>query len=116
MAASGESTGFSLKSPAAEARGNHSLTICLIQKSADDAARESRLVVNSETIPKNADDALLRMTASVVAAYVSNNALATQQLTAMIHTVYTSLRALDAKPGTGKLKLIPAVASHKSIT
>ena len=42
--------------------------------------------------PKMAEDELLRMTADVVAAYVSNNTLATAQLAEVIQAVYNSLR------------------------
>ena len=49
--------------------------------------------------PKTADDELLRMTTEVVAAYVSNNTLATAQLGDVIHAVYNSLRALDGQRG-----------------
>jgi len=59
-------------------------------------------------VPKSADEELLRMTTEVVAAYVSNNTLATGQLGDVIHAVYNSLRSLDgrgevaAKRGVGK--------------
>jgi len=67
--------------------------------------------------PKMAEDELLRMTAEVVAAYVSNNTLATAQLADVIHAVYNSLRALEgqvAEPPPEPLK--PAVPIRKSIT
>ena len=67
--------------------------------------------------PKAADDDLLRMTADVVAAYVSNNTLATGQLADVIHAVYNSLRSLEGpavEAPTEPLK--PAVAVRKSIT
>ncbi len=67
--------------------------------------------------PKMADDELLRMTTEVVAAYVSNNTLATGQLGDVIHAVYNSLRGLDgavAEPPPEVLK--PAVPLRKSIT
>jgi predicted transcriptional regulator len=68
-------------------------------------------------LPKTADDELLRMTTEVVAAYVSNNTLATGQLGDVIHAVYNSLRGLDgqvveAAPEAQK----PAVPIRKSIT
>jgi predicted transcriptional regulator len=67
--------------------------------------------------PKTAEDELLRMTTEVVAAYVSNNTLATGQLGDVIHAVYNSLRGLDGQvvetaPETQK----PAVPVRKSIT
>jgi predicted transcriptional regulator len=67
--------------------------------------------------PKVAEDELLRMTADVVAAYVSNNTLATGQLADVIHAVYNSLRGLEgqvAETPTEPLK--PAVPVRKSIT
>ena len=48
--------------------------------------------------PKLAEEELLRMTTEVVAAYVSNNTLATTQLGEIIHAVYNSLRGLDGQP------------------
>ena len=68
-------------------------------------------------VPKTAEEELLRMTTEVVAAYVSNNTLATAQLGDVIHAVYNSLRGLDgqvveAVPETPK----PAVPIRKSIT
>ena len=67
--------------------------------------------------PKMAEEDLLRMTADVVAAYVSNNTLATAQLADVIHAVYNSLRGLEgqvAEPPAEPLK--PAVPIRKSIT
>jgi len=66
---------------------------------------------------KTGEDELLRMTTEVVAAYVSNNTLATAQLGDVIHAVYNSLRSLDgqvAEPPAEVLK--PAVPIRKSIT
>src|SRR6266478_5925537 len=67
--------------------------------------------------PKMAEDELLRMTAEVVSAYVSNNTLATGQLADVIQAVYNSLRGLEgqaAEPPPEPLK--PAVSIRKSIT
>jgi predicted transcriptional regulator len=68
-------------------------------------------------VPKTAEEELLRMTAEVVAAYVSNNTLGTGQLGDVIHAVYNSLRSLDGQiveilPEASK----PAVPVRKSIT
>src|SRR5947207_7567334 len=71
----------------------------------------------AEPATRVAEDELLRMTADVVAAYVSNNTLATAQLADVIHAVYNSLRGLDgqvAEPAAEPLK--PAVPIRKSIT
>jgi len=67
--------------------------------------------------PKAAEEELLRMTADVVAAYVSNNTLPTAQLAEVINAVYNSLRSLEgqsAEPPPEPLK--PAVAIRKSVT
>ena len=67
--------------------------------------------------PKMAEDELLRMTAEVVSAYVSNNTLATGQLADVIQSVYNSLRGLEgqvAEPPAEPLK--PAVPIRKSVT
>jgi predicted transcriptional regulator len=68
-------------------------------------------------VPRLGDDELLRMTAEVVSAYVSNNTLPTAQLADVIQAVYNSLRGLDghvvelpAEP------LKPAVPVRKSVT
>jgi predicted transcriptional regulator len=67
--------------------------------------------------PKLGDDELLRMTAEVVSAYVSNNTLATGQLADVIQSVYNSLRGLEGnavEPPVEPLK--PAVPVRKSVT
>ena len=67
--------------------------------------------------PKTAEEELLRMTAEVVSAYVSNNTLATGQLGDVIQAVYNSLRGLEgqlAEPTAEPLK--PAVPIRKSVT
>ena len=67
--------------------------------------------------PKVAEDELLRMTADVVAAYVSNNTLATAQLADVIHAVYNSLRGLEGQVVEAPAEpLKPAVPIRKSIT
>ena len=72
----------------------------------------------AETVPpKMAEEELLRMTADVVAAYVSNNTLPTAQLAEVINAVYGSLKALEghmAEPQPEPPK--PAVPIRKSIT
>jgi predicted transcriptional regulator len=67
--------------------------------------------------PKMAEEELLRMTADVVAAYVSNNTLPTTQLAEVINAVYSSLRSLEGQsvePPAEPLK--PAVPIRKSVT
>ena len=67
--------------------------------------------------PKMAEDELLRMTTEVVAAYVSNNTLATGQLGDVIHAVYNSLRSLDGQVVEAVQEVLkPAVPVRKSIT
>ena len=74
------------------------------------------MVEGTETA-KTADDELLRMTADVVAAYVSNNSLPTTQLAEVISAVYSSLRSLDSQQPEVKAEpLKPAVPVRKSIT
>jgi predicted transcriptional regulator len=70
-----------------------------------------------QTLNKVSEEELLRMTADVVAAYVSNNSLPTAQLGDVISTVFLSLRGLEGKgaePIAEPLK--PAVPIRKSIT
>jgi predicted transcriptional regulator len=79
--------------------------------------RGHKLMVEPTTTAKIAEDELLRMTADVVAAYVSNNTLPTAQLAEVINTVFTSLRSLDSQPAEAKSEpLKPAVPIRKSIT
>jgi len=63
----------------------------------------------------NAGD-LLRMTADVAAAYLSNNPLPTSQLTEVIRTIYTSLQALDRPDGVAMTSQRPLVPIKKSVT
>ncbi len=67
--------------------------------------------------PKMAEEELLRMTADVVAAYVSNNTLPTAQLAEVINAVYASLKGLEGQviePPPEPAK--PAVSIRKSVT
>ena len=67
--------------------------------------------------PKMAEDELLRMTAEVVSAYVSNNTLATGQLADVIQAVYNSLRGLEGQVAEAPSEpLKPAVPIRKSVT
>ena len=69
------------------------------------------------TVPNMAEEELLRMTADVVAAYVSKNTLPTAQLAEVINAVYGSLKGLEsqvAEPPPEPVK--PAVPIRKSIT
>ena len=65
----------------------------------------------SEQLPSNE---VLRMTADVVAAYIRNNPLATNDLPAVINTVHASLTDLNG--GAVATPLQPAVPIRKSVT
>src|SRR5271166_6160562 len=76
-----------------------------------------RVHIQSYSRRKMAEEELLRMTADVVAAYVSNNTLPTAQLAEVINAVYQSLKGLEgpiAEPVPEPAK--PAVPIRKSIT
>jgi len=63
------------------------------------------------------DNALLRMTADIVSAYVSKNVLPSQQIPEVINTVYSSLTGLGSGPReTPAEPLKPAVPIRKSVT
>jgi predicted transcriptional regulator len=73
--------------------------------------------MTEQTTAKVAEEELLRMTADVVAAYVSNNTLPTAQLAEVINAVYGSLKSLDGSvPEAKQEPLRPAVPIRKSIT
>jgi predicted transcriptional regulator len=77
----------------------------------------SRRKMAETATPKMAEEELLRMTADVVAAYVSNNTLPTAQLAEIINAVYHSLKGLEgpvAEPPPEPAR--PAVPVRKSIT
>jgi len=74
-------------------------------------------MISEQTPIKSEAGQLLRMTADVVAAYVSHNSLPTAQLPDVIGSVYASLRALDNKrPDVPEHALKPAITIRKSIT
>ena len=67
--------------------------------------------------PDVADNALLRMTADIVSAYVSKNVLPAQQIPEVIVTVFSSLTGLNAAPReVSPEPLKPAVPIRKSVT
>src|ERR1700732_4904247 len=67
--------------------------------------------------PKMAEEELLRMTADVVAAYVSNNTLPTAQLAEVINAVYSSLKSLEGQVAQVQPEpLTPAIPIRKSVT
>ena len=59
---------------------------------------------------------LLRMTAEVAAAYVSNNTLAAADLTDVIKTIYASLLSLEKPEGMATTTQKPMVPIKKSVT
>jgi predicted transcriptional regulator len=65
---------------------------------------------------KATEDELLRMTASIVAAYLRKNLVATTQLGDVIDAVYRSLRALEGTAETHEEPQKPSVPVRKSIT
>lgn len=63
------------------------------------------------------DNALLRMTADIVSAYVSKNVLPAQQIPDVINTVYSSLTGLNGQPREIQAEpLKPSVPIRKSVT
>lgn len=59
---------------------------------------------------------ILRMTADVVAAYVRNNPLATNDLPGVINMVHTSLTDISREDGAAEVPLQPAVPIRRSVT
>ncbi len=59
---------------------------------------------------------MLRMTADVAAAYVSNNTLPAAQLTEVIKTIYASLLSLEKPDAAAATSQKPVVPVKKSVT
>ena len=59
---------------------------------------------------------ILRLATEIVAAYVSNNAMAANDLPAMIRTVHSTLNNLDQTAPGRETDLTPAVPIKKSVT
>lgn len=71
----------------------------------------------AEDAPKPSSDDFLRMTAQMVAAYLRKNSVPTAQITEVINSVYSSLRAIDGRANAPKAtELKPAVPIKKSVT
>lgn len=58
----------------------------------------------------------MRLTTEIVAAYVSNNAVAANDLPGMIRTVHSALTSLDQNNPATDVDLVPAVPVKKSVT
>ena len=71
--------------------------------------------MSSEKVKSISDEEMLRMTASVVSAYVGNNSLQPTQIPDVIKTVYGSLTSLG-RAGGGRDLPRPAVPVRRSIT
>jgi predicted transcriptional regulator len=71
--------------------------------------------MSSDKTKSVSDEEMLRMTASVVSAYVGNNELPPTQIPDVIKTVYGSLTSLG-RAGAGRDLPRPAVPVRKSIT
>ena len=72
--------------------------------------------MSDETENPGSNDALLRMTADVVTAYVGNNTVAPTDLADVIRTVHASLRQAQASETAVSAAPKPAVPVKKSIT
>ncbi|MDE0050086.1 MAG: MucR family transcriptional regulator [Rhodospirillales bacterium] len=72
--------------------------------------------MSDETENPGSNDALLRMTADVVTAYVGNNTVAPTELADVIRTVHASLRQAQASETAVSAAPKPAVPVKKSIT
>jgi predicted transcriptional regulator len=73
-------------------------------------------MADQETTERPSSSDLLRMTADVVAAYVSKNPLPANDLASVINTVHVSLAGLDANGEAAAEPLKPAVPIKKSVT
>jgi predicted transcriptional regulator len=64
-----------------------------------------------------ARDDMLRMAVDVVAAYLSNNQVASSQISEIIHSVFTSLCSLDERPAEAPAEAPkPATSIRRSVT
>ncbi|MEQ9226896.1 MAG: MucR family transcriptional regulator [Parvibaculum sp.] len=72
----------------------------------------------NETRPSASSDMaeVLRLATEIVAAYVSNNAIAAGDLPGMIRTIHSTLSNLDAGVNGKEVDLVPAVPIKKSVT
>ncbi|MBK8908958.1 MAG: MucR family transcriptional regulator [Rhodospirillales bacterium] len=72
--------------------------------------------MNEELADKIAREDMLRMAVDIVAAYLSNNQVATSQIPDVIHSVFGTLMDLDEMPAEVKAEVQrPAVPIRKSV-
>ena len=77
----------------------------------------ARNMMNENTQERSSREDILRMAVDVVAAYVSKNPLPAGQIPEVIHTVFSSLSALESgQPEVKAEAPRPAIAVKKSIT
>jgi predicted transcriptional regulator len=72
--------------------------------------------MDTESSEQVSAEDILRMTAEVVSAYLSNNLLPAGQISEVIQTVHSSLNALGAGKTDAQTPLKPAVPIKKSVT
>jgi predicted transcriptional regulator len=73
--------------------------------------------MSNTSIDEVSRDDVLRMAVDVVAAYLSNNAVATSQISEIIHDVFNSLATLDGEPVEEPVEAPkPATTIRKSVT
>ena len=72
--------------------------------------------MGDSTPEKVASDDILRMSVDMVAAYLSNNAVPTNQVTEVINTVYRSLDTVNGNADNNGELQKPAVSIRKSVT
>jgi predicted transcriptional regulator len=72
--------------------------------------------MSSDKHGRISDEEMLRMTTSVVSAYVGNNSLPPAQIPDVIKTVYGSLTSLSRAGGGGREAPKPAVPVKRSVT
>lgn len=73
------------------------------------------LTNEGDTHTQSEREELLRMTADITSAYVSNNQLENSELVEVIKTVYASLSSLDSKTTPEESDLKPAVPIKRSV-
>jgi predicted transcriptional regulator len=89
----------------------------VLQKSVTMALQSGSILMSSSSNDEVSRDDVLRMAVDVVAAYLSNNAVATSQISEIIHNVFNSLTTLDGQPVEAPAEALkPATTIRKSVT